>query len=251
LTIAIGLVLGFLSGLFGVGGSSIATPILRLLGVPSLIALATPLPVTLPIALAGGAAYWRRGCVSPRVAFWTAGGGVPAVIAGSYVSAYVPARALMVATGLVVLGAGWRLLAERDLEAARPRATVAVPMLLLVGAGVGFLSGLLANGGGFLLLPAFLLLFHLEPAVAAATSLVSVALLALPATLVHWKLGHIDPGLALVLAAAMAPSTFIGAYVGSRLHPQLARRLFSWFLVLFGAFVLLRTLYRIEVLGWS
>src|SRR5205823_5608481 len=77
--IGVGVALGFLSGLFGVGGSSVATPVLRLLGVPSLVALATPLPVTLPTALVGGLTYWRRGLVNGRAALWTAAGGLPAV----------------------------------------------------------------------------------------------------------------------------------------------------------------------------
>ena len=55
---ALGLTIGVFSGLFGVGGSSISTPLLRIVfGTPSLIALASPLPVTLPTALAGSAVY--------------------------------------------------------------------------------------------------------------------------------------------------------------------------------------------------
>src|SRR5439155_26929174 len=93
--IGVGVALGFLSGLFGVGGSSVPTPILRLLGVPRLVALATPLPVTLPTALVGGFTYWRRGLVNGRAALWTAAGGVPAVIVGSYLTMIVPGRLLM------------------------------------------------------------------------------------------------------------------------------------------------------------
>jgi uncharacterized membrane protein YfcA len=49
--------MGFYSGLFGLGGSSIGTLILRLLGLPPLIALASPLPLTLPSAIGGAIAY--------------------------------------------------------------------------------------------------------------------------------------------------------------------------------------------------
>jgi uncharacterized membrane protein YfcA len=121
---------------------------------------------------------------------------------------------------------------------------------MLVGAGVGFLSGLLANGGGFLLVPAYLLLFRLKAQEAAATSLVAVALLALPGTWVHWQLGHIDAGLAALLAAGVMPATYLGARAALRLRGRDLRQLFGIFLVLFGLFFLARTLYRLELYGW-
>jgi uncharacterized protein len=247
---AVGALLGFLSGLFGVGGSSIATPVLRLLDVPRMVALATPLPVTLPIAVVGGLTYWRGGRVNGRAVLWTALGGVPAVIMGADLTAIVPGRLLMALTGVFTLAAGIRVL--RGATPAEKAGAERAPRLALmaVGAGVGFLSGLLANGGGFLLVPAYLLLFHMEAQEAAGTSLVAVAALALPGTWVHWRLGHIDPVLALLLAAGVIPSTYLGARVGTSLPAGQARLLFGLFLLLFGAFFLLRTLYRAEMYGW-
>jgi uncharacterized membrane protein YfcA len=249
--VGVGVLLGFLSGLFGVGGSSVATPILRLLEVPRLVALATPLPVTLPTALVGGWTYWRRGLVNVRIALGTAAGGVPATILGSYLTAVVPGRLLMALTGLFVAAVGLRLL-WRPLAVvpATEAKTASWPLLLGVGAGVGFLSGLLANGGGFLLVPAYLLLFRMEAREAAATSLVAVALLALPGTWVHWRLGQIDPTFALLLGAGVMPSTYLGARVSLALESRQSRLLFGGFLLLFGLFFLARTLYRAELYGW-
>ncbi|MBI4530352.1 MAG: sulfite exporter TauE/SafE family protein [Candidatus Latescibacteria bacterium] len=243
--------LGFLSGLFGVGGSSIATPLLRLLDVSRLVALATPLPVTLPTALVGGVTYWRRGLVDGRVVFWTAVGGIPAVILGAYLTTVVPGRLLMLLTGLFVVAVGIRLLHKPlAFEGRQTRPAAASGLLTTVGAGVGLLSGFLANGGGFLLVPAYLILFHLEAREAAATSLVAVALLALPGTLVHWWLGHVDPSLAVLLAIGCVPSAYLGARTGMALQGRQARVLFGLFLLTFGLFFLLRTLYRAEVYGW-
>ncbi len=160
--IAVGALLGFLSGIFGVGGSSVATPILRLLDVPRLIALGTPLPVTLPTALVGGFTYWKRGLVNLRAVLWTAIGGVPAVVAGSYLTQNVPGRLLMILTGLFVAAVGVRLLRLAPVAPERKERQEIAPLALVtVGAGVGFLSGLLANGGGFLLVPAYMLLFSM------------------------------------------------------------------------------------------
>lgn len=248
--IGVGAVLGFFSGLFGVGGSSIATPILRLLDIPRLVALATPLPVTLPTAIVGGLTYWRRGMVNKRVALWTVAGGLPTVVIGSYLSAVLPGRLLMLMTAVFVLFVGARLL--RDLP---PQGVGAIEreipawIIFGAGAGVGFLSGLLANGGGFLLVPIFLLLFRMGAHETSATSLVSVGILALPGTWVHWKLGHIDPRLALALAAGVIPFTWLGARAGIALPELKARRLFGWFLLVFGAYFLLRTLHRAEIYG--
>lgn len=58
---AAGAVIGVLLGLFGVGGSSFATPVLGLLGVPGLVAVAAPLPAVIPAAIAGMVAYIRKG----------------------------------------------------------------------------------------------------------------------------------------------------------------------------------------------
>lgn len=250
LAAAVGLLVGFLSGLFGVGGSSIATPILRLFSVPQLIALATPLPVTLPTAVAGGFVYWRRGMVNVRAAGWTAAGGVPGVVAGSYLTTVAPGRLLMVCSGAFVMAVGIRLL--RSPAPVGPAAPVPPKRTryLWLGLGIGFLSGLLANGGGFLLMPAYVLLFRMDARESAATSLVAVALLALPGSWIHWTLGHIDLRLALHLALGVIPGTYLGAHVGAGLPGGRSRTLFGWFLLGFGALFLLRTLYRAEHLGW-
>lgn len=247
--VAAGAALGFLSGLFGVGGSSIATPLLRLLGVDRLIALATPLLVTFPTALVAAATYWRSGKVNRRAVEWTVLGGIPSVIAGSYLTALVPARMLMLLTGLFAAGVGLRLLLTQP---SHPDAAVEalVPRrLLAVGAVVGFLSGLLANGGGFLLVPAYLLMFHMEAQEAAGTSLVAVALLSLPGVLVHWRLGHMDPQLAGLMTLGILPGTHLGARCALKLKGEHARTLFGWFLLLFGTYFFGRTLYRAEISG--
>jgi uncharacterized protein len=249
--VAVGGVLGFLSGLFGVGGSSLATPLLRLLDVSRLVALATPLPVTFPTALVGGITYWRRGFVDVRAALWVGLGGIPAVIAGSLLTAIVPGRLLMALTGGLVIAVGLHLLLGGtrpggEAPAPRPRALA----LAGIGSIVGLLSGLLANGGGFLLVPVNLVLLRMEAQRAAATSLVTIALLAVPGTVVHCLLGHIDVSLATLLAGGMIPSTYLGARVGLALQARQARPLFGGFLLVFGLLFLLRTLIRVEIYGW-
>jgi len=247
--VGLGVVIGVSSGLFGVGGSSVATPLLRMFGTPRFLALATPLPVNLPTAIVGGVVYSLKGKVRWRIVFWTSLAGSPAVVAGSYVSGHVPGRILMALTGIFVTAVGAWLMRTRIGPADQPQWT---PVWLLLGLGgvVGVLSGLLANGGGFLLVPAYLVLCRLSTQEAAATSLVVASFMAIPGTVVHMSLGHVDLNLALHLAIGAGPSTYLGARVGLALKRHNARWLFALFLLGLGLFFFARTFYRAEMYGW-
>src|ERR1700730_19270556 len=99
---AVGLAVGFLSGLFGKGGSAMATPLLHALGVPALVALAAPLPATVPSTLAATAVYWRERLVERRTFIWSVSFGIPATIAGALATRWVSAGALVRLTDLVI-----------------------------------------------------------------------------------------------------------------------------------------------------
>ena len=244
-TVALGFAIGVLSGLFGVGGSSIATPLLRVtLSTPSLIALASPLPATYPTAATGLAAYSREGLVNRRAVIWSVAGGLPAVVVGALLTRWVPGHWLMVLIALAVAGVGVEMLRLNPYTAAESarRSTqwrsAPVPGLLVVAVGVGLLSGLLANGGGFLLVPAFVLLFGASMREAAATSLICVAFLAVPGTVTHALLGHINWWLSFYLAIGVIPGTFLGARVSVWQRQVRLRRPFGAFLILFAAYFL-------------
>ncbi len=77
---------GICTGLFGVGGSSVATPVLALLGAPGLIAVASPLPATIPSAAVGAIPYISSREARPHAAAWSVLGGVPGTIAEALLS---------------------------------------------------------------------------------------------------------------------------------------------------------------------
>ncbi|TAK60371.1 MAG: sulfite exporter TauE/SafE family protein [Dehalococcoidia bacterium] len=235
--ILVGTAIGLLSGLFGVGGSSVSTPVLRLaLGVSPLIALATPLPVALPAAAAGGYVYASRGYVHWRVVLVCGLAGVPAVIAGALATAVIQGSALLVLTGVFVTIVGLRLLRTRELAHHEEHLHESVWLVAAIGVAVGFLSGLLANGGGFLLMPAFVIVLGMTTHEAAGTSLIAVVAFAIPGTVVHWSLGHIDVRLMLLLSAGVIPASYLGGRIGIVLPPRVARLSFGLFLTLFGVF---------------
>jgi uncharacterized protein len=224
-TVLIGMGVGFLSGAFGKGGSALATPLLHAIGVPAIIAIASPLPATIPSTLVAGRAYARAGNVDGRIVRLGLPIGIPAIIAGALLTRWIPGGPLIIVTDVVVLAFGIRiLLTRRAVSAASTepaadityltRATTA-RVLVIVGL-VGFVSGLLGNSGGFLLAPLFVTALGLPIHRALGTSLVLAACLAVPATVVHALLGHIDWTLTLAFGLAAAPAAGAGAQLALR-----------------------------------
>lgn len=248
--ILLGAAIGIFSGLFGVGGSSISTPLLRIaLNTSPLIALASPLPVTLPTALSGSIVYRQEGLINGRAVKWTVVGGLPPVVAGSLLTSQVSAHWLMFLVAMSVVFVGVQLYrsqphAEIDGQVpADPRwEHPSVPLLLAAAAVIGFLSGLLANGGGFLLVPVFVLLFGARLREAAATSLPCVAAMAVPGTITHALLGHIDWLLALELSVGVVPATYLGARISIWLRKIRLRKPFGVFMAVFGVYFFVREL---------
>jgi uncharacterized membrane protein YfcA len=108
--------------------------------------------------------------------------------------------------------------------------------------GVGFLTGLLANGGGFLLVPLFVLVLGLAAAEASGTSMVVVGILTVPTLATHWALGHIDWVVAGGFAAGLVPASIVGARLAQRLPAAKVRRAFGVLLIGFSAWFLVRRL---------
>lgn len=239
-----GAVIGTLLGLFGVGGSSIATPILSLLGVPPLAAIASPLPATIPGAVAAAVAYVRSGEARPRAAAWTLVGGIPAAVAGALLSRVVGGPSLLIASGVVLLVVGWRVLQPIQESAREVGTRRRQNRLLLIAAafGVGLFTGLLANGGGFLLVPLYLLVFGLRMRQAVGTSLLVIVFLAIPTLATHWALGHIDWSVAAELSVGLIPASVVASRYAQTVEGPTLRRAFGLFLVAFGTFF---TVYRL------
>ena len=99
---AIGAVVGLLGGVFGKGGSAIATPLLSLIGIPPIAAVASPLPATIPSTLSASYAYWRERLIDWRVVTWSAAVGVPATVAGAYATRWIDGSLLVTVAHHVV-----------------------------------------------------------------------------------------------------------------------------------------------------
>jgi uncharacterized protein len=233
---------GFMFGVFGAGGSAFATPLLVLMGVPAPIAIASPLPAMLPACIVGAREYLRVGLLDRRLVKLAVLAGLPAVLAGAALSGFVGGSALIALSGLLLFAVGvrmaWPVRPSSVLASVMPpkRCVSDAKTGVVVGlvAGAGFFTGLLANGGGFLLVPIFVLVVGLTAAQAAGTSLVTVAALIVPTLAAHVVLGHVDWAVAGAFALGVIPASMVGARVGRRMPDAVARRAFGALLVLFS-----------------
>lgn len=214
----IGAVSGVLSGAFGIGGGIVTTPAIRLiLKAPALVAVGTPLPVIIPGALTGAWTYLRRDLVDVRAATTVGVVGSIASIVGAWLSKLAGGSAVMLATAALIVyvaadTAVWAAKKSRGHHGQRPAAP-AVPRVATIGLAAGLYSGFLGLGGGFVIVPLLTRWLGFDMKRAVGTSLLSVAILAIPGSVAHYLLGHIDPKIALGLAVGVVP----GAAVGSRL----------------------------------
>ncbi|MBA2283525.1 MAG: sulfite exporter TauE/SafE family protein [Acidimicrobiia bacterium] len=235
-----GVAVGVVFGLFGAGGSAFATPVLALLGVPGAVAVGSPLPAMVPAAFAGAHRHLRAGSLDRRIALLTIAAGVPGTILGSLASTALDGKRLLTVSGVMLLAVGARvLLPDGDDHAARAASRRANTALVL-GATftVGLLTGFLANGGGFLLVPLFVVALGLTSNEAAGTSMAAVGALTIPTLLTHWAVGHIDWAVAATFAVGVLPGSLAGARVAARLPAAPVRRAFGIALVAFAAWFL-------------
>ncbi len=246
LVLLTGAAVGFMGGLLGKGGSAIATPILAAVGVPPMVAVAAPLPATVPSTLVAADEYRRRGMLDWGVLRWSVIAGLPATVFGAFLTRWISGEVLVYVTEVVIVGLGVRLLLRSRAETeggavevdplAERRRTIAVALL------VGLAAGLLANSGGFLLAPLFITVLGVPVKPALGTSLAVAAALAVPGTAVHFALGHLDWLVVVVFALGSIPLSRLGARVALRIDAQRLERFYGLSLVLMGGGFLLHAL---------
>jgi len=239
--------IGISLGLLGSGGSILTVPVLvYLVGQEEKLAIAGSLFIVGSIALAGSLQYLRGGLISWRsvVTF-----GIPGMLGtylGAVIAAYVSGVAQLALFALVMLVASYFMLRPIDLEArnGEPRA-----LWKIAGDGllVGVITGLVGVGGGFLIVPALVLLGGLSMNQAVATSLVIIALksysgfykyveiLENQSLELDWQV------LALVTVLGIAGSV-AGARFAKRIHQDELKRWFGYFLIVMGIYILARSL---------
>ena len=239
--IIVGCVTGFISAFFGIGGSSIDTPMLRtFLGLPPLIALGTPLPLTILTASIASFAYKREHLVDFRIALYSLLAGVPGMVLGSYLTALLSGRFLMLLTAVVLFLVGIDFivkdLTEKTFAMKRPFSPPPAYFIIVVVFLIGILSGLLANGGGIFLVPAYVVFFHMKIKEAIATSLLTVIVMSLPGSIIHYYLGHIDTAVSAFMAVGVIPLAYAGARLDIRTRSKTVMLLYGIVMAAFSVY---------------
>jgi uncharacterized protein len=261
--------IGLTLGLLGAGGSILTVPVLvYVVGEPPKTAVAESLAIVGAIAAVGALPYARKGLVSwPTVLLF----GLPGMmgsyvgaVAGKYVTGHVQITAfsgvMLVASLLMMRSSGRNgtrtrtVVAASDTEGSQTRKRTSAAgafaggMLLGVqGFAIGVATGFLGVGGGFLIVPALVLLVGLPMHLAIGTSLATIAL---NSAIGFYKSSQVLPLLQLHINGTVIVSfvaigvagSLIGGAICHRLPQQRLRRLFAWFVLAMGAYLLWRNL---------
>jgi uncharacterized protein len=246
LALTLAVLVGVSLGLLGGGGSILTVPLLvYVLGLPAHEAIATSLLVVGTTSIAalvshakGGRVKWQTG------ALFGAASMVGAYAAGR-VAKQIPATALLLLFGgMMLLTAIFMMRGPRTKDAdeatagAQPSAARRMALIALEGLVVGAFTGLVGAGGGFLVVPALVLLGGLDMRDAVGTSLLVIAMKSFAGFAGYLSSTPIDWTLAAMVTLAAVVGSFGGARLAGKVPPALLRRGFAWFVVVMAVFIL-------------
>lgn len=252
------LVIGIVLALIGSGGSILTVPVLvYLLKIEPVTATAYSLFIVGMTAAAGAIPYWKRGELDRDALIWFSFPSIAAVyLTRAYLVPALPdvwltvgAVSIAKGQGLMILFAGLMLVSAilmlRDAPSMAQTSTPRPALLVLEGAGVGVLTGLVGAGGGFLIIPALVLLAGLPMKTAIGTSL---ALIALKSSIGFT--GDLTAGLSpdWPLLLGFTATAILGILLGARWVPHVPasalKRGFGLFLILVAAAMMVAEISR-------
>lgn len=254
LLLGLGGAVGFLSGLFGVGGGFLMTPLLVFIGIPPAVAVGSEANQVVAASVSGMLAHWRRGNVDVTMglalfaggfvgstlgvwlfSFLAGAGQIDVVILVAYVVLLGSVGSLMLIESVVAMRRsrrargdppGLRLHQHHFLHALplklrfrRSKLYISALLPGAVGAVIGVLSALLGVGGGFLLIPAMIYLLGMPTAVVVGTSLFQIIFVTANVTLLQ---AFHNQTVDLVLSLLLTVGSVIGAQLGARMSTRLA-----------------------------
>ncbi|MFG1301124.1 sulfite exporter TauE/SafE family protein [Xanthobacter sp. V3C-3] len=257
---AMGLAVGFISGMFGVGGGFLMTPLLIFTGVPPAVAVASVSPYMAASSFSGALSYWRKGMVDLPLAGVLLAGGLTGTVAGvllflwlrvigqvdlfiriSYALLLGTVGSLMLVESLRALARtrrgqppivrrpgtrAWFMRLPLKIRFRRSRIYVSALPVVVIGFTIGLLGAVLGVGGGFILVPALIYLLRVPTQTSVGTSLVLTLVTMAAATVLHAEAnGTVDAVLALVMMIGGTMGAQFGARTGQILKAEQLRLL--------------------------
>ncbi len=227
-----GALVGFLVGCVGIGGVLLVPALTYAGGIDVHVAVAAAMFSYLASGVIGTTIYARQGSIAWSMAPWLFLGAIPAAFFGAWASSKASGTVLEIAIAALILFAGANALRPRPPGRQR-RTELGNGCLATLGAVCGFGSALTGTGGPLILVP---LLVWLDLPVLTAIGLsqaiqLPIAALATAGNLLY---GRLDAALGIVIAAAIAAGTVLGAWLAHVVPHSLLHRSVAWLLVLVG-----------------
>jgi uncharacterized protein len=264
--LAMGLAVGFISGMFGVGGGFLMTPLLIFIGVQPAVAVASVPTHVAASSFSGAIAYWRRDAIDVTLALTLLAGGIVGSVGGVALFTWLRSEdqldlaiglsyvTLLGVVGVLMVGESARavLRSRRGKPVAlrrpgshiwfhglplkvrfkRSKVYVSAIPVLAIGFIIGFIGAVMGIGGGFLLVPMLIYLMRIPTVTVIGTSMVLTFLTMVSATVLHAATNHlVDAVLALILMVGGVVGAQFGAHAGQRIRGE-------WLRLLLGLLVL-------------
>ena len=252
LIVFIGMIVGALSGLFGVGGGFLMTPLLIFLGIPPVVAVGSEAPHVLASSVSGVIAHWRKKNVDFKMGFFLLSGGVIGSTLGVYLfkllKTYGQIDIVIQFLFIIFLGfIGMSMAFESakttiknyrttsairtklhqhswihglpfKLRFHRSKLYISAIPPILIGFFVGVLSAMMGVGGGFIMIPAMVYILGMSTNVVVGTSLFQIIFVTANSTFFQ---SYLNQTVDIVLSALMILGGVIGAQIGVRIGSQL------------------------------
>jgi len=246
LELALGFGIGLSLGLLGGGGSILTVPALvYLVGQTPQAAVTTSLAIVGTNSLVGAMFHRAQGTLNWKVALTFGSAGMLISYLSANLAKHLSPSVLLVSFALLMLSVGFVLFFRHDNGVEIGQSSKPLGIVLTSGAGVGLLTGLLGVGGGFLVVPALVMLVGLPVQVAVGTSLIVIAMNSVAGFIGHAGSGTIDFVMILIFTSAGLAGTFAGTKLSSRMSSSRLQKVFAIFVVVLALFLLLDNLPKI------
>jgi uncharacterized membrane protein YfcA len=231
--VAVGVLAGFTSGLFGVGGGIVMVPALVLLvGFAHKLATGTSLNAIIPISVSGIIGYALDGEVDFAAAAFVAIGAVAGAIVGTRWLRRIHTPVLqLVFAGVMVATAVRMLFGDPEASGRGDITVLAAIALIVLGIVSGVLAGLLGVGGGIIIVPALTIFFGIPHVLAKGTSLAIILPTAISGTIQNHRAALTSMRAATIIGVAGIVSAFLASQLSLGLSPRVSQALFAGLLV--------------------
>ncbi|WP_456636835.1 sulfite exporter TauE/SafE family protein [Bradyrhizobium sp. USDA 10063] len=269
LVLAMGAAVGFVSGMFGIGGGFLMTPLLIFIGIAPAVAVASVASHIAASSFSGAISYWRRRAIDPTLALILLSGGTIGTALGVWTFTYLRSLGqldLMIGLSYVVLltavgGAmayeglramlrargggtvtlrrpgshGWIHGLPLKMRFKRSKIYLSIIPVIFVGLVIGFIGAIMGIGGGFILVPLMIYLLRVPTSTVIGTSMVLTLVTMIFATLLHAVTNHlVDAVLALILMVGGVTGAQFGARAGQKIRGEHLRLLLGLLVLAVG-----------------